>query len=144
VNTAQRSRTEAAELLLSMIHGPLSNVLLPSHTDWPDELALDIFQDCSLLLSQWAQEHRLAPWTVSRGFAQVFGITPETFRARIRARQAWRLIHTTNEPLAQIAFRLGFADQSHMTRSVKQVTGIEPRRWRGAANRFKTASASRV
>lgn len=129
--TAERSRAEAVNLLFSMIREQR-----PSHIDWPDALAAALIQDPSLIVSRWAREQQLATWTVSRGFKNVFGISPETYRARTRARQAWKVIQTTEEPLAQIAFRLGFADQSHMTRSVKQMTGACPRAWRLGANRF--------
>jgi AraC-like DNA-binding protein len=81
---------------------------------------------------------------VSRGFALVFGISPEAFRARTRARHAWKAILMSDEPLAKIAAHLGFADQSHMTRSVKQMTGMGPRAWRDAANRFKTQGTGGV
>jgi AraC-like DNA-binding protein len=133
VRTAEVSEAEAADLLLSEVH-----VRPPGYADWPDELAAVLIRDPSLSLYLWARDSGLAPWTVSRGFARVFGITPEAFRARTRARQAWKAIRTTEEPLAKIAADLGFADQSHMTRSVRQMTGVGPQAWRHAANRFKT------
>lgn len=136
---AEKSRSEAVNLLLSVIHEQQCR-----HTDWPDALAAALIREPFLRLSQWAEEQGLVPWTVSRGFKQVFGISPETFRARTRARHAWKLIRTTKEPLAQIAFRLGFADQSHMTRSVKQMTGKGPQAWRVAANGFKTKGTHMV
>jgi AraC-like DNA-binding protein len=133
VNMAQRSRTRASELLLTMIHERR-----PSDADWPDELAAALIQHPTLVLSRWSEQQGFSPSTVSRGFAQVFGISPEAFRVRVRARQAWKRVQSTTEPLAQIAFQVGFADQSHMTRSVKQITGMPPHAWRLAANRFKT------
>jgi AraC-like DNA-binding protein len=139
VRTAERSVNEAVDLLRSTIEEQRSRP-----ADWPDELAAALIRDSSLILSQWAEERRLASWTVSRGFKQVFGISPEAFRARARARRAWRAIRTTREPLAQVALRLGFADQSHMSRSVKQMTGIGPQAWRVAANGFKTAATPHV
>jgi adenylyltransferase/sulfurtransferase len=39
---------------------------------------------------------------------------------------------------------LKLADQAHMTRSVKQMTGVGPRAWRNAANRFKTQATAGV
>jgi AraC-like DNA-binding protein len=130
---AKRSCKDAIDLLISIA---ISRT--PQPADWPDELAAALMQNPSLKLSQWGEKNGLASWTVSRGFGQVFGVSPEVFRARTRARHALKSIRHTQEPLASIAAELGFADQSHMTRSVKQLTGIGPRAWRSAANGFKT------
>lgn len=137
VRTAERSCAKAADLLLLTIQERRSR-----RDGWPDELAAALIQDPSLLLSRWAQEQGLAPWAVSRGFARVFDASPEAFRARVRARRAWKLIQATPDPLARIALDLGFVDQSHMTRDVKQITGMTPRAWRVAANGFKTQKPS--
>ena len=110
----------------------------PQSADWTDLLANDLARNPSVKLSAWCEKNSLAPWTISRGFALVFGISPEAFRARTRARHAWTLINRSSKPLADIAAELGFADQPHMTRSVKQLTGVGPRAWRLSANRFKT------
>jgi AraC-like DNA-binding protein len=133
VRTAERNRAEASDLLLLTLNGCHS-----WYAGWPDELALAMIQNPRLILSQWAEAKCLEPWAVSRGFFQVFGTTPEAFRARTRAIHAWKVIQTTAEPLVQIAYDLGFADQSHMTRSVKDITGVCPAAWRSVANRFKT------
>lgn len=130
---AERSCRDAIDLLFS-----LAISKTPRPADWPDELAAALLKNPSLKLSQWGEENGIAPWTVSRGFALMFGVSPEVFRARARAHQALKFIHDTPAPLASIAADLGFADQSHMTRSVKQLTGIAPQAWRSAANRFKT------
>jgi len=137
--TAQKDQTSALELLLRTIQAKAT-----TYADWPDELAATLIDNPSLRLYRWAEDKALKPWTLSRGFAQVFGVAPEVFRARARARQAWRLIRTTHWPLTQIAYHLGFADQSHMARSVKQLTGLSPKRWRDAANGFKTRSPRRL
>jgi AraC-like DNA-binding protein len=130
---AERSRRDAIHWLLSRAISKR-----PQPADWPDELAAELIQNPSLKLSQWGERNCIAPWTVSRGFALVFGISPETFRARVRARYALRSIQDTKEPLASVAAELGFSDQSHMTRSIKHLTGIRPQAWRSAANGFKT------
>jgi AraC-like DNA-binding protein len=130
---AERSCRDAIELLFS-----LAITRTPEPADWPDELAAELVRHPSLKLSQWGEKNGIAPWTVSRGFGLVFGVSPEAFRARTRARCALKSIQNTQASLAMIAVELGFADQSHMTRSVKQLTGIGPRAWRSAANRFKT------
>lgn len=130
---AERSWRDAVKLLFSLA---ISRTLQPA--DWPDELAVALMRNPSLKLSQWGEANGIAPWAVSRGFGLVFGVSPETFRARARARHALKRIRDTHAPLASIAVDLCFADQSHMTRSVKQLTGIAPQAWRSAANGFKT------
>jgi AraC-like DNA-binding protein len=133
VRTAEKDGAKAASLLLATSIRQRSTCV-----DWPDELAAALMQNPSQILSRWGIRNGLAPWTLSRGFVQVFGISPEAFRARVRTRQARRSIETTAEPLATIAADLGFSDQSHMTRDVKQLTGMAPKALRAAANRFKT------
>jgi AraC-like DNA-binding protein len=125
VRAAERDQAEAADLLLQMSR-PKTTVC----ADWPDELAAVLIQNPSLRLSLWAGQNGLACWTTSRGFSRIFGISPEAFRARARARSAWRAIRVTEEPLAKIAADQGFSDQSHMSRSIKQMTGMAPRAWR--------------
>jgi AraC-like DNA-binding protein len=136
---AEKSRRDALDLLLS-----LAVSKTPQPADWPDELADALIQNPSLKLSRWGEKNEIAPWAVSRGFGLVFGFSPEAFRARIRARRALRSIQNTQAPLASIAAELGFADQSHMTRSVKQLTGTGPQAWRSAANGFKTTRSGYV
>jgi AraC-like DNA-binding protein len=134
VRVAERSCRDAVDLLFSIA---MSQMTQPA--DWPDELAAALMQNPSLKLSQWGEKNGIAPWTLSRGFALVFGLSPEAFRARTRAHHALKAIHDTQVPLASIAAELGFADQSHMTRNVKQLTGMGSRAWRSSANGFKTS-----
>jgi len=139
VRKAEKNPSEAADLMLSMLSSARAATSLHvqnrHYADWPDELAAALIEDNSLCLSDWSGDKKLAPWKVSRGFAQVFGISPEAFRARSRARRACRAIQTTDVPLSEIAAHLGFADQPHMTRSVKLMTGVAPMAWRHLANR---------
>lgn len=100
--------------------------------DWPDELAASLAQNASVNLSCWSEAKGISPWHVSRCFAKVFGISPSAFRARARTHQAWRAIRTADTPLSAIAAHYGFADQAHMTRSVKTLTGACPSSWRSA------------
>ena len=133
VRLAEKSQAQAARLLLASVVRRK-----PNDADWPDELASALTANPSLKLSRWSESKGLKPWVVSRGFMQVFGVSPAAFRARMRARHAWNVIEASETPLAAIAAELGFADQSHMTRSVKQLTGMAPQMCRKTANPFKT------
>jgi AraC-like DNA-binding protein len=108
--------------------------------DWPDLLADDLLNDPDCRLGAWAERHGLALETISRGFGKVFDMTPAAFRAEARARNALRRIMHDRAPLADIAAATGFADQPHMSRAVKALTGATPRAWRSTSNSFKTAA----
>jgi AraC-like DNA-binding protein len=125
VRLVEKGDSEAAALLLWS--GEITD---PEFQDWPDELAASLTQNASLNFSRWSEAKGISGWDVSRGFAKVFGISPCAFRARARTRQAWRAIRTANTPLSAIAAHFGFADQAHMTRSVKTLTGKCPSAWR--------------
>lgn len=97
------------------------------HLDWPDLLAEGLRNDPGLSLQHWADAHGLRPETVSRGFQLAYGSSPKAFRAAVRARAAFTRIRESRQPLADIAATLGYADQAHMSRSVKALTGHMPR-----------------
>lgn len=132
---AERDPAEAA-VLLRMQMAPLES----SAEDWPDVLAFDLLNDPDCRLDDWSRRHNLAAETVSRGFGKVFGVTPAAFRLEVRTRRAVRMIGDESAPLAVIAAKAGFADQAHMSRAVRVLTGASPGHWR-RSNPFKTARA---
>jgi AraC-like DNA-binding protein len=127
VRFVEKGDLEAATLLLCS-----TEIKESECQDWPDELAASLTQNASLNLSGWSEMNGISAWDLSRSFAKVFGISPCAFRARARTRQAWRAIRTAGTPLSAIAAHCGFADQAHMTRSVKAMTGHCPTAWRSA------------
>jgi AraC-like DNA-binding protein len=118
---AERDLAQATELLFSAFkeHSLLA-------LDWPEQLAQVLSKNPELCLGDWAHEFGLAAATVTRGFRQVFGITPSQFRAHSRAKLAWNMINSSNVPLCQVAANLGFSDQAHMTRALRSLTGKTP------------------
>jgi AraC-like DNA-binding protein len=125
ISLVEKEPAQAAAQLLSSIQMRESE-----YRDWPDQLAAMLARDPSVRLSAWGQARGISPWELSRGFSQIFGVSARVFRARARARLAWKAICRTRAPLAAIAAELGFADQSHMTRSIQAVTGRPPQGWR--------------
>jgi AraC-like DNA-binding protein len=124
-----------AERDLSQAARHLAAHLRPAATvdeDWPDRLARQLRADPDLAIHEWAEEIGLSPGSVSRGFRRVYGLAPVTFRARMRALRALALLDCPR-PLADIAASCGFADQAHLSRSIRQLTGYPPRAWRALA-----------
>jgi AraC-like DNA-binding protein len=78
----------------------------------------------------WAELNDLARETVSRGFAAAYGIAPSVLRAELRARSAWLRITRGSDTLCRIAADTDFADQAHMTRWIRRITGAPPTAWR--------------
>lgn len=97
-----------------------------SDLDWPEQLAQALSRNPELRLGDWAQEFGLATATVTRGFKQVFGVTPSSFRAHSRVKLAWKKIRSSNIRLCHVAIDLGFSDQAHMTRALRSLTGKTP------------------
>ena len=122
---AEHDTREARDLLLKMAT-PVEH----KADDWPDQLAVSIRRNTNLSLSSWAETHRLAPGTISRGFRKLYGLSPKAFRAQLRARNAWRAIVDTRKPLSAVASEEDFADQAHMTRALRALTGHTPAQWR--------------
>lgn len=122
---AERDRAAAAALLLSTL-GPT----VERAADWPDLLARDLRRDTALCLAAWAEAHGLHAGSISRGFRQVFGLTPAAYRLAQRTGCAIRTIRGSTQPLSLIALDCGFADQAHMSRSIRRVAGATPARLR--------------
>lgn len=61
------------------------------------------------------------------------GFTPIDYVIRRRLEEARRMLLSTDAPLAEIAVRLGFADQSHFTRRFRVANGMTPAQFRRQA-----------
>ncbi len=129
VRAAERDPADAALRLLEGLTATASPT-----ADWPDELARALRADPGLALADWAEAAGLHLGSVSRGFRQVFAVTPAAFRLAQRTHRAVEAILGTASPLAVIAQDCGFADQAHMTRAMANLTGRTPSALRAAAS----------
>jgi AraC-like DNA-binding protein len=112
--------------------------------DWPDDLALHLRTQEDDSMRAWAHRRRLSPSTVSRGFQRAFGLSPQRYRLEARTQAALRRLATTRDALTTIATDSGFADQAHMNRSVRALTGFTPREWRARSTAFKKSEGGCV
>jgi AraC-like DNA-binding protein len=107
---------------LGLLAGGLTAAVDPPQ-DWPDLLAARLRQDPDAPLASWAHELGLHPGSLARGFRQAFGITPAAYRLSQRTHRALKRIVQGDAGLADVAAQCGFADQAHMSRAVRRMTG---------------------
>ena len=88
--------------------------------------------DDRLTLTDLAGVACLSPYHFSRSFKQAIGVGPQRYVIQRRLKRAKGLMRRTNQPLAEIAQRVGFADQSHLTSIFRRETGVTPGRYRAA------------
>ena len=79
-----------------------------------------------MTLADLASVACLSPYHFSRSFKQAVGVGPQRYVMQRRRERAKTLMRRTNEPLAEIAYRVGFTDQRHLTSSFRRETGLTP------------------
>lgn len=83
-----------------------------------------------ITIDDLAKLTRLSPSYFCAAFRASFGTSPHDFVCRCRVDLAKRLMMETEAPLCEIALDSGFADQSHLSRVFRRVTGTTPAAWR--------------
>jgi AraC family transcriptional regulator len=63
-------------------------------------------------------------------FKKSMGLAPHQYVIKQRIEKAKELLIKTPTPIAQIAYQIGFADQSHLTRLIVRHTGFTPKKIR--------------
>lgn len=86
----------------------------------------------AVALGVLAREVDVHPAHLARAFRARHGVSVGEYGRRLRLAWAAGEIAASDTPLALIAARAGFADQSHFTRLFKEFTGTTPARYRRA------------
>ncbi len=68
----------------------------------------------------------------ARTFRAAHGVSVGAYVHRLRAEYAARELARTSTPIAAIASAAGFADQAHLTRVFRRLTGATPARFRAS------------
>jgi len=88
----------------------------------------------SIDLKALATTAELSLYHFARSFKQSEGTTPHDFILERRLTKARELLGQRDLSLAEIAFAVGFADQSHFTRRFRQMVGVSPGQFRKLEN----------
>jgi AraC-like DNA-binding protein len=81
-------------------------------------------------LDELAQLVRLSTSYFSTAFKTTFGVSPHSYIVCCRVDHAKYRMLTSDAPLCEIALDCGLADQSHLSRVFRRVTGSTPSAWR--------------
>lgn len=76
-------------------------------------------------LAMLAQIAGMSRYQLIRTFRASTGMTPHAYQLNLRVNQARSRLHT-GTPMADLAYHLGFADQSHFQRVFKAHAGVTP------------------
>jgi AraC family transcriptional regulator len=71
----------------------------------------------------------MSPHHFSLRFKSSVGVAPHQWVTRARVREAGRLLRARQMSVAEVAFSLGFASQSHFTDVFRRLTGTTPKRY---------------
>jgi AraC-like DNA-binding protein len=84
----------------------------------------------SLKLNDLASRAGMSQRSFVRAFRAATGLPPIAYLIQLRITRAAALLRTTDEPVTEIAFRLGFNDSNYFIRQFTKLMGCPPRRYR--------------
>jgi AraC family transcriptional regulator len=113
----------AAVLTPKRQHGGLPRAKLVRAVEYiQDQLAAD------LTVSGIAQAVDMSPHYFTRLFKESTGQSPHQYVVEVRVKKAKELLTTGKFTISEAAHRVGFVDQSHLTRHFKRVFGLPPKK----------------
>jgi AraC family transcriptional regulator len=116
-------------LLLNLLSGETeTKTFRPQWLDKVIEMLNDSW-DQPISLHELAKAANIYPTTISKHFPKYVSCTLGEYRRRLKIEKSLSFIKNSNQSLTEIAYQCGFADQSHFTRTFKQMTGFLPRQY---------------
>lgn len=91
---------------------------------------INAYLERDLKLNELSDIVQISPYHFLRLFKKSLGTTPHQYILQQRIDRAKYLLKSSNLDIAEIAFRVGFCDSSHLTRCFKRILGKTPSQWR--------------
>jgi len=116
--------TRGAHHLGDLLAACTPHVPSPELPDW-QTMFLHELQRSDASLETIARRAGVSAAHASRALARSHGMAPQLLRRELRWRHALALLGG-DQSLAEVAALAGFADQSHLTRTARAITGLTP------------------
>jgi AraC family transcriptional regulator len=78
-------------------------------------------------LKDLARQAGVSRFHFARQFRLTTGVSPMAYLRRVRIEHSLRMLLSGDSTIAEVAARLGFADQSHFTRIFARMVGMSPK-----------------
>jgi AraC-like DNA-binding protein len=126
--TPERREEAVVDLLALRTHSTTRRCTPPPRLEHARQAILEDPQAITIAgAAELAGLHRVRFSTL---FKDYYGLAPSLYRLRVLTARAICEIAGSREGLSDIAHRVGFSDQAHMTRSVQRASGLSPGRLR--------------
>jgi AraC family transcriptional regulator len=89
--------------------------------------------DGELLLGEIASSCAMSPFHFDRVFHEVTGVPPRQYLSALRIQTAQRLLLTTDAPIIDICFNVGYTSVGTFTRRFHWMAGVAPKSFRALA-----------
>jgi len=127
----ERTTQLAANGLDELVHNTLAGLTVASRSDvpppaWLVQIRLALENE-STPIAVLARRFGVHPVYLARRFRAQLGVSPGTYRARLRVQRAAGALLAAEESLATVALDAGYYDQPHMNRHIRSATGLTPR-----------------
>jgi transcriptional regulator GlxA family with amidase domain len=135
---ASISATRLAALLRESVAAPDARPAISKGglASWQERKVREYIEanlDSPILVDDLADIVSLSAAHFCRAFKKSFCATPHAYIVQRRVMRAQELMRGTRGPLSQIALDCGFADQTHLSKLFRRLTGQTPNAWRRAS-----------
>lgn len=125
----------ALELLAEASRQPCTKIeSAPRWLRQAREMIVEHFPE-TLTLTQIATQVGVHPVYLATAFRQKYGVAIGEFVRKLRIEHACAELMKSEIPLAEVALRAGFVDQSHFSKVFKSYVGTTPAKYRSAVRR---------
>lgn len=121
----------AVDALLDWVRSEFPSMGLSEQHDRTSERAMKLIRSNPLdeqPISEIARRVELSQSELSRRFKKRFRVTPQSYRRQLRLVLATRYL-AIGMGVTDVAFRCGFSDAAHLSRTFKSQYGVTPSHW---------------